>query len=115
MPTGVSVEHVLLPQYLQQVGYKTHAVGKWHLGYCNWNYTPNRRGFDSFFGFYTHAEDYYNRVSSDRLGHFIGYDFRNNENVTYESLGEYSASVFSRKASQIINNHNKQDLSLIHI
>ena len=52
---------VLAAQALQQRGYSTHAVGKWHLGYCDWQYTPTRRGFDSFFGFYTHGEDYYDR------------------------------------------------------
>ena len=52
---------VLSAQALQQRGYSTHAVGKWHLGYCAWQYTPTRRGFDSFFGFYTHGEDYYDR------------------------------------------------------
>ena len=49
-------------QVLKERGYKTHAVGKWHLGYCDWAYTPTRRGFDSFFGFYTHGEDYYDRL-----------------------------------------------------
>lgn len=32
---------------------------RWHLGFCNWNYTPTYRGFDSFYGFYSGAEDYY--------------------------------------------------------
>ena len=32
---------------------------RWHLGFCAYNYTPTERGFDSFFGYYTGAEDYY--------------------------------------------------------
>jgi len=32
---------------------------RWHLGFCNVNHTPTYRGFDSFYGFYAGAEDYY--------------------------------------------------------
>jgi len=33
-------------------GYSTHFIGKWHLGFMSWEYTPMYRGFDSFNGFY---------------------------------------------------------------
>ncbi|WAR29519.1 ARSJ-like protein [Mya arenaria] len=35
---------------------------RWHLGFCNWKYTPTYRGFDSFMGYYNGAEDYYTHV-----------------------------------------------------
>ncbi|KAA0186808.1 hypothetical protein HAZT_HAZT002133 [Hyalella azteca] len=44
---------------LKMLGYSTHAVGKWHLGFCKEEYTPIKRGFDSFYGFYTGNLDYY--------------------------------------------------------
>lgn len=49
-------------------------MGKWHLGYCDWDYTPTRRGFDSFFGFYTHGEDYYDRLVQIRCHSFPSID-----------------------------------------
>ena len=42
MPTGLGLEYKLLPESLKELGYSTHAVGKWHLGYCAWDYTPTR-------------------------------------------------------------------------
>jgi arylsulfatase A-like enzyme len=41
-----------MPQYFQQAGHVTHAIGKWHLGFYHHNYTPTFRGFDTFYGFY---------------------------------------------------------------
>ena len=91
---------------MREAGYATHAVGKWHLGFCAWDYTPTRRGFDSFFGFYSHSEDYYSRQSKDTSGVFSGYDLRNNESVTTEGAGLYSAHLFSKKAGEVIRKHD---------
>jgi hypothetical protein len=37
-PVGLDPSQKLLPSYLKDVGYETHAVGKWHLGFCNSSY-----------------------------------------------------------------------------
>ena len=29
--------------FYRKLGYRTHAVGKWHLGFCKWEYTPTHR------------------------------------------------------------------------
>ncbi|XP_019628245.1 PREDICTED: arylsulfatase B-like [Branchiostoma belcheri] len=58
-PSGVPSHFPFLPEKLKELGYATHVVGKWHLGFCNWNYTPTYRGFDSFCGFYNGQDDYY--------------------------------------------------------
>lgn len=38
-----------------------HKVGKWHLGFCNETYLPTSRGFQTFFGQYNQACNYYTR------------------------------------------------------
>ncbi|KAF4519335.1 hypothetical protein B566_EDAN008257 [Ephemera danica] len=41
------------------IGYATHIVGKWHLGFFHELYTPTFRGFDSHFGYWTAVMDYF--------------------------------------------------------
>ena len=38
---------------------------RWHLGFCKWDYTPTYRGFDSFVGYYSGAEDYFEHMRSE--------------------------------------------------
>jgi arylsulfatase A-like enzyme len=40
-----------VPEQLRGAGYSTAAIGKWHLGYAKWAYTPTGRGFDSHVGY----------------------------------------------------------------
>ncbi|XP_052786417.1 arylsulfatase B-like isoform X2 [Mya arenaria] len=86
-----------LPQKLKEIGYTTHMVGKWHLGFCNWKYTPTYRGFDSFMGYYNGAEDYFTHVREN------GYDFRFNKSVHHPQEGEYSANVIAARAVEILD------------
>ena len=40
--TGLPLEFKLMPEYLNGLGYKSVAVGKWHLGSSRAAYTPTR-------------------------------------------------------------------------
>lgn len=72
-PYGLDKDEKLLPEFLKEIGYSTHLVGKWHLGHCNASYHPNSRGFDEFYGHFTGQfrswiqTDYYN-IAFDNLG-----------------------------------------------
>ena len=46
---GLEPEHVTIAEMLKTVGYKTAAVGKWHLG-DELKYLPTNQGFDSYYG-----------------------------------------------------------------
>jgi arylsulfatase A-like enzyme len=47
---GLPLTEILLPQVLKPLGYRTMAIGKWHLGHQPAEYLPVKRGFDSWFG-----------------------------------------------------------------
>jgi len=82
----------LLPQHLQQAGYSTALIGKWHLGHREDWMLPNRRGFDYFYGFVTGAIHYYTHRSGN-----AGLDWqRNGESVTEEG---YTTTLFGTDAA----------------
>lgn len=54
---GIPVSEALMSKTLQDAGYFTGLVGKWHLGFTP-EFHPNRRGFDDFYGFLGGGHDY---------------------------------------------------------
>ena len=70
-------------------GYATHLVGKWHLGYYKWDYTPTYRGFDTFYGFYNYGEDHFAHTMYDIL------DFRDNKEPVRDLGGKYGTFAFA--------------------
>jgi arylsulfatase A-like enzyme len=49
---GIHDDEVTIAELLRAQGYRTHLVGKWHLG-MHAPFHPLRHGFDDFFGFLT--------------------------------------------------------------
>lgn len=58
-PSCLPLATPLMPKAFKIIGYQTHMVGKWHLGYVNESCTPWRRGFDSYLGYLNGNEGYY--------------------------------------------------------
>lgn len=48
-PKGLHPSEISVATLLQGAGYRTHCVGKWHLG-DQTAYLPTRHGFDTYFG-----------------------------------------------------------------
>ncbi|MFP4501690.1 MAG: sulfatase-like hydrolase/transferase [Candidatus Hydrogenedentota bacterium] len=70
---------VLLPEVLEQQGYHSACIGKWHLGLESPN-TPSDRGFDFFHGWLGDMmDDYYTH-----LRHDVNYMRRNREVIEPE-------------------------------
>lgn len=70
-PWGLPTSLKILPQYLETAGYERHAIGKWHLGFCEEKYTPTFRGFESFVGFYQGHIDYFSHESKETVSTYM--------------------------------------------
>ncbi|XP_077553652.1 arylsulfatase B-like [Haemaphysalis longicornis] len=104
-PWGLPLDVKLLPEYLRELDYETHLVGKWHLGWFSRNYTPTRRGFDTFYGFYSGEMDYYNHTAIEH-GH-VGLDFWIGTEPLRNETGRYSTTLFTERAINLIHGRNK--------
>ncbi|XP_075559602.1 arylsulfatase B-like [Dermacentor variabilis] len=104
-PWGLPSDVKILPEYLRELGYETHLVGKWHLGCYMESLTPTYRGFDSFYGFYYGEEDYYSHNATYK--NHTGLDFWFNTEPRWRDSGRYSTTLFTERAQEIIRNRRK--------
>ena len=70
-------------------GYSTHIVGKWHLGFFKWAYTPLYRGFDSFYGFYSGAANHFSHKKEGIR------DLHDNMTPVKNKKGVYSTRLYA--------------------
>ncbi|KAH6937948.1 hypothetical protein HPB50_005460 [Hyalomma asiaticum] len=116
-PYGLDLSYTLLPQHLKRLGYETHLIGKWHLGSYRYEYTPTRRGFDSFYGFYYGHQDYYTHT----LHHYqngrqvAGLDLWNGTKPALDALGVYGTELFTKKAVRLIENLDKSKPQFVYL
>jgi arylsulfatase A-like enzyme len=93
---GLNAGVPTLANYLKKAGYRTAAVGKWHLGEqdeCH----PLRRGFDEFFGFLGGGRNYFPdpaRAAGAKVNHYTQI-VRGREPV---AESEYTTHAFGREA-----------------
>ncbi|XP_053649609.2 arylsulfatase B [Cherax quadricarinatus] len=123
-PSGLDPDLTILPQTLKSAGYSTHIVGKWHLGFCSWQYTPTLRGFDTFYGYYQGAEYYYSHIVPPHLYEDLmcndkkmsyGYDFRRNTDVEVTDNSTYSPFLFSSYVEQLLSSRNPEDPMFLYL
>ena len=120
---------------MQDAGYDTHAIGKWHLGYSKLDQIPTGVGFDSYMGYLQGQCDYYNHTvpacqsgtqfcmyksdngeSSPYGPNAAGSDFwdskgKNNLESMSSAFGNYSMDMYESRFEKILA-EKKEDSKL---
>jgi arylsulfatase A-like enzyme len=99
---GLPVHERTIADHLKPLGYRTYAVGKWHLGERPEAH-PNRRGFDQFFGFIGGARSYF---ALDRTG--AETRLQRNGVTVPEQPGSYLTDRLGSEASTYLTEHTRQ-------
>ena len=114
-----------MAEVLQEAGYKTGIIGKWHLGFGK-EHKPNHRGFDYQYGFYGafslytpnhRAPGYVNYIHND-LSSNHQWNMKRNENSAIRendkvvSEKEYLTFGLVNKAKEFITQNSKDQFFL---
>lgn len=103
-PASLDPNQVTVAKELKRAGYATGIVGKWGLAENLDAGLPNKQGFDYFYGFNTHgaAHHYYPEKlwENDQLIELEG-------NVMMDKIGRYTQDLFTEKALNFIDQHQK--------
>jgi len=84
---GIHADEVLLPELLREKGYKTCAVGKWHLGHHQ-QFLPLQHGFDRYLGL-PYSNDMWPHGKVVKPGTFVELPlFRDNSIIDADVDGE---------------------------
>jgi arylsulfatase A-like enzyme len=101
----------LIPELLKQKDekwkptYSTHMVGKWHLGSCSKELLPINRGFDSFYGHYGGAIDYYQHTKNVEKFKYL--DYFDGAEVNRNKTGIYSTYDFGEETRRVFKQVNE--------
>ncbi|UKY51164.1 sulfatase family protein [Streptomyces inhibens] len=91
---GLAPDHPTLASLLREAGYATALIGKWHCGYLP-DYSPTRSGWDTFFGNFGGALEYYSK-----LGLAGEYDLYEGD-AEYKDLRYYTRIITERAVDHL--------------
>jgi len=112
---GLRQGETTLPGVLRKYGYRTAAIGKWHLGSAPHS-RPLAQGFDEFFGWYSGWLDAYSHRYY-QLGSPPGkifHDLWRNETEVFEEPA-YMTEVLGREASTYLSRQSSRQPFLLYL
>lgn len=101
---GLTPEYPSVATLLQAGGYETALIGKWHLGFLPIN-SPNRNGFDYFFGIHSGAADYISHKGDGRTNDL----YENDKLISPEG---YLTDLIAEKAIAFLKQDHKKPFFL---
>jgi arylsulfatase A-like enzyme len=101
-------DELMPPKALQEGGYRTALIGKWHLGHARKEDQPNARGYDHFYGHLGGQIDY--QKKTDRGGRPDWW--RNDKRVKEDG---YVTTLLAREAAAVIAKHDPATPLFLHL
>ncbi len=109
---GLPLSEETIADALKKAGYKSLAIGKWHMG-AHESLHPLKRGFDDFYGFLSGGHQYFPELLTlndpfEAKSQYDGYKTKLLRNYERVNETEYLTDAFSREAvSYIEQNKDK--------
>lgn len=107
---GLPLTEKTFAKRLQEVGYQTGVIGKWHLGAAT-HFQPLNRGFDYFYGFLDGGHNYF---PQDINFNGEGYKTPIQENNGLGTFDEYLTTSLSKHAAKFIT-ESKENPFLLYV
>lgn len=122
---GIPINMTGIASLLKRGGYRTHMVGKWDVGMATAAHHPRARGYESWFGYWHHTNDYWQHTEGmcglkkmrDLWIFNASYDgpayhlqngpscSQENQNPVNETC-VFEEALFAEAAKSVIRNHN---------
>ena len=107
---GIPRNMTAIATKLKSAGYATHQVGKWHAGAATSDHIPTGRGFDSSFGYFNFANDYFTEIDADKCPNASIVDLWDTDKPAHGVNGtgkdSYEEDLFHSRAIKVIENHD---------
>jgi hypothetical protein len=102
-PAHIPPSFTTLSEAFRSRGFYTAISGKWHVGSATNSSLPRARGFDSAYGSYGHALNFYERTLTEFKE--TVYDYRRDGAVVHEEQGGYNTDLTTDEAIRQIRLH----------
>lgn len=101
---GIPTSQPMIFEMLKKQGYRTAAIGKWHVGMEREELLPNNRGVDFFYGFLSGSHDYYQSTNDPGNKKPNIYPIMRNTQVEppIQNSGGYLTEMFTKEAIDFI-------------
>lgn len=94
---GLPPEHPTLPSLLNDSGYRTALIGKWHLGYPP-HFGPLKSGYEEFFGPMSGGVDYFTHCSTTGAHDlYFGEEEKHEEGYLTDLLSKHAVEFVNRE------------------
>ena len=118
--SGIPINMTIFPKKLRDIGgYSTHIIGKWDAGSGTIEQIPVNKGYNTSFGYLSHANTYYNFnewsqpcINKNGTGFQINDLWENNSPAYGKNISNiYEEFVFYDMVSDLIDNYGNNQSS----